>query len=157
LAAREFVRVAADIVRVEPDQPQQLRDAGGLVGAAGQIVGLDRLAYDRAHRHPWVEGSVGILEDDLHPAPVPAQLVTLEREEIDAVEADRAGRRVAQPDHRPADRALAAARLTHEPERLAPADLDGHPVDGPDGPLDRLEDARRIGKWTLRSSTSTRL
>src|SRR6185436_11493384 len=70
------------------------------------------------------------------------QLVALEGEEVDAVEADRAGRRVAQPDHRPADRALAAARLTHEPERLAPADLDGHSVDGPDGPLDRLEDAR---------------
>ena len=43
LAAGELVRVALDVVRVEPDQPEQLGDPLGLRLALGQVVGLDRL------------------------------------------------------------------------------------------------------------------
>ena len=50
--------------------------------------------------------------------------------------------RLAQADQRAAGRALAAAGLADQPERLAPADLEGDAVDGLDRPDLGLEDAR---------------
>ena len=64
--------------------------------------------------------------------------------QVDAVELHRAGGRLAQADHRPPGRALAAARLADEAERLALADLEGHVVD-------RLDLAdRRAGRCPAR-------
>ena len=54
---------------------QQLRDPLPLGGALGEVVRLDRLGDDRADRHPRVERAVRVLEDDLHPAPRPSQVV----------------------------------------------------------------------------------
>ena len=136
------MRVALDVVRVEADQPEQVGDPLVLRLAAGEVMGLDRLGDDRPDRHPRVEGSIGVLEDDLHPAAILAQLARVEGRQVDAVEPDGPAGRVAEPDHRPADRALAAAGLADQAERLAAADRERRPVDRLDGPLLGLEDPR---------------
>ena len=61
---------------------------------------------------------------------------SLERQQIDAVEADRAGHGAAEPvrqqaQHRQRGHALAAAGFADDAERLAGADRERHAVDGP--------------------------
>ena len=141
LPAGELVRVAGDVLRIEPDQAEQLGDAFLLGRALGQMVRLDRLRDDRSDGHPGIERAVRVLEDDLHLATHLAQLLGLQRVQVHAVEPDRAAGRVAQPDHRAPDRALPAPGLADEAQRLAAANLDGHAVDRLDGALGGLEDA----------------
>ena len=67
LAAGEFVRIAARMVGPQPDQLEQLADAGAprrLV--AGKSVKHQRLAQHGAHGHARIERGVGVLEDHLH-------------------------------------------------------------------------------------------
>ena len=83
---------------------------------------MDReaLADDVADAHPRVERADRVLEDDLHVAahllqrPCPS-----EPDEVDAVEADLARRRLEQPQQRASQRRLAAAGLADEADRLA--------------------------------------
>ncbi len=79
LTARELVRIAADVRRVEADDPEQVRDPVALRLARGEVVGLERFGDRRADGHPRIERAVRVLEDDLHPPPHPAQRVGLER------------------------------------------------------------------------------
>ena len=72
---------------------------------------------------------VRVLEDDLHAPPVRLQGGPGQRVMSVAVELDRPGRRLDEPQDEPADRRLAAARLADEPERLAPPDLEADAVD----------------------------
>src|SRR5713226_3311138 len=69
LAARELVRVAAQVVGVETDRLEQVHHALlPLALVLGQLVDDERLSDDRADRHARVERRVGVLEDDLHVA-----------------------------------------------------------------------------------------
>src|SRR2546427_1860743 len=86
LSARELVRIAIGEVRVEAHDAQQLLHALGLLPASCQVMDLERLADDVAHRHPRVQRGVRILEDHLHPPAHPAHLLAAERGELDAVE-----------------------------------------------------------------------
>ena len=61
---------------------------------------------------------------------------------VDAVEGDRPLGWIAEADQCPPGRALAAAGLADQPERLAAADLEVDAVDRLDGPDLGLEDAR---------------
>ena len=89
----------------------------------------ERLGDRRAHPHPRVEGVVGILEHDLHGPPVVPQLPAAQPGNVRAVEVDLARRRGHQPEHRPADRALAGAALPHQAEaERAGRDVQAHPV-----------------------------
>ena len=99
------------------------------------------LADAVADRRPRVERRERVLEDDLHPAPVRLQGRALQPGDVRPVEQDLARRRVDEPEQQPADGRLAAARLADEAERLAPADLEAHAVDGLDEPDGPLEDA----------------
>ncbi len=68
LAAGELVRVAFRVLRVEPDDLEQVRDAllrSSLVPTSWMI---ERLADDVADVHARVERGVRVLEDDLHVA-----------------------------------------------------------------------------------------
>src|SRR5204863_3864090 len=141
LPAGELVGIALHVLRVQAHDTKEVGDPVALRFALRQEMRLDRLGDDRADGHPWIERTVRILEDDLHPPPRPAQVVARQRAEVDTVEADRPARRIAQPDHRPPDRALAAARLADQPEGLAAADLEGDAVDRLDRRLGRREDA----------------
>ena len=66
----------------------------------------------------------------------------LRLDQVDAVEGDLALRRLAQPDQRAPGRALAAAGLADQPERLAATDGERDAVDRLHRPDGLLEDAR---------------
>ena len=110
LAARELVRVARRVVRVEADRREQLADALAPLGRLADVVDVERLGDDPAGGHPRVEAGVRVLEDHLHPAPQAAQVRALELGDVLAVEEDPAAGRRVEPDDRPSGRALAAAR-----------------------------------------------
>ena len=100
------------------------------------------LAHDLAHRHAGVEGGAGVLEDDLHLAPVgqhvhgdPVLAVVDGRAVVD----DPARCGVIQPDDGAPQRGLAAAGLADEAQGLAPVDGEGDGLDrlhvpGPEHP-----------------------
>src|SRR5262249_55486293 len=73
-----------------------------------------------------------------------AQLLSLERREVSPAEHDLAGGRSLQPDDAARERALAAARLAHDPERLAESEVERDAVDG-DEPV-RRGAARDLGR-----------
>ena len=61
----------------------------------------------------------GILEDDLHLAPHPAEILAAELGQLRPLELDGAGRGLQQLQDAVAGRRLAGARLADESERLA--------------------------------------
>ena len=73
LAARELVRVAACVVRLEADQVHHLGDLRPPLGVAAETVDAQPLADAVADRRARVEARVRVLEDDLHPPPVRLQ------------------------------------------------------------------------------------
>ena len=130
LAAGELVRVGAGDARRQPDRAEQLGDARLDVARLGaRLVQADRggdLALDALHR---VERVHRALEDErdvapahqLHAALGPAvdvdRLLLARRAQRDRPLLHQRGRQ--QPHQRQRRRALAAARLAREPERLA--------------------------------------
>jgi hypothetical protein len=133
LPARELVRVAPHVIRVETHRLEEVGDLLlALTPALGELVDDERLADDGAHGHPRVQRRVGVLEDDLEVAPERAERPLVHGRDVLALEPDLAGRRLDEPQDAAARRRLPASRLAHEPERLAGVDLEGHPVDGVD-------------------------
>ena len=102
-------------------------------GVRAEAVDAQALADAVADRGPRVEAGVRVLEDDLHPPAVRLEGGALERRELDAVELDRARRRLDEAQEQPPDRRLAAARLADQPEGLAAADVEADAVDRLDG------------------------
>src|SRR5215210_1937815 len=88
-----------------------------------------RLTDHPPDRVARVQRRVRILEDHLHPAPERAQLALVERRDVLAVEGDPSGGRLVQAEDCAADGRLPAARLAHEPERLAALDVERDAVD----------------------------
>ncbi len=131
LPAAELVRVAAQGLRPEPDALERVDDSIGPLLTRHSVDGQP-LADDVFHPHPRVERADGVLEDDLHLAPGRTQVGPGRRHQVAAVELDRPLGRLDQPDQRPPERRLPAARLADQPERLAAADLDVDAVDGLD-------------------------
>ena len=101
-------------------------------GVAAEPVDAQALADAVADRRPRVEAGVGVLEDDLHPPAVGLEVGALERRELGAVELDRPGGRLDEPQDEPTDGRLAAARLADQAERLAAPDVEADAVDGLD-------------------------
>src|SRR5439155_23045983 len=95
---------------------------------AGQPVHAQRLADDPADAVARVQGRERILEHDLHAPPQRLEVALAEAGDVLAVEDDAARGRPVQPEQRPADSGLAAARLADEPERLAAANLEAEVV-----------------------------
>src|SRR4029079_9181939 len=134
LAAGELVRIAPGKTRVQAHFFQQRRDPARDLGPARQAVDVNALGYRGPDGHPGIERAVGVLEDDLHPAPQPAKRRFLQGENVVALEHRRAGGRLLQTEDRSADRGFPAARLPHERQRLAAGDLEGDSVNSADYP-----------------------
>ena len=81
----------------------------GLVRAVDDPVHAERLGDDLPHRHAWIQGAVGILEDHLHLPPDGTQVALVERGELTTFELDRAARRPLELQDAAARRRLAAA------------------------------------------------
>ena len=129
LAARELVRVARRSILRQTDAHEQIAHAPVRVALRREPMHAHRLGDHPTHRVPRIQGRERILEDHLHPPPQRPQVALAERREILPVEGDPPGRRLVQADDRPADRGLAAARFTDEPERLAALDRERDIVD----------------------------
>ena len=139
--ARELVRIVPQaLVRArDPDLIEQLgRTLVGLL-AIHPEVHFERLADLPADGEHRVERGHRVLEDhrDLAAADR-AQVLVVEREQVAAAEHRRALGDAAVPGEDPEQRergdALAAARLAHDPQRLAGGDVERDPVDGVDQP-----------------------
>ena len=130
LAAGELMREAVVVLRREADGLENLPDALLLLGPVAQVVNPHRVGDDRPHALARVERRVRILEDHLDLAPKRAQLPRSEMLDRPPLEDDLAVGRLEQAHDRAAQRRLAAAGLTHEPERLPFANREAHVVDG---------------------------
>src|SRR5262249_61906921 len=115
LTARELVREAVAVLRAQTDRAQELLDAAAALGALVEPVDAKRLGDDLPDRHPWVQGRVGILEDDLDVASDRPHLPAVEPGDVLPLEEDLPARRLEELDDRAAERRLAAARLADDP------------------------------------------
>jgi hypothetical protein len=133
LAARELVRVAAHHVGAEAHLREDVGDHHvGLAAVSSEPEDGDALADDLAHGHVRVQRRVRILKDDLHAAAERAELLLGHLRDFPAVEEDAPRGGLDEAEDRAAERALSAARLAHEAERLAAADVERGAVDGVD-------------------------
>ena len=102
----------------------------------GQMVQLEPQPHQVADRLAGVEGGVGVLEDELDVAGPLKGLLAREPHQAFSVEQDLPGGDGGQPHHGPAQGGLAAAGLAHQPEDLAPAQVQADPAQGLDpGPV----------------------
>jgi hypothetical protein len=132
LAAGELVRVARGRVGRKANDLEQLADALPHLAPRCEPMCAQRLAYDPPHAVAGVERRERVLEDHLHPPAQDAELALAEPRDVGPVEHDAPARRVVEPQDRAADRRLAAAGLSDEPQRLAAANLEADVVDGLD-------------------------
>ena len=132
LAAGELVRVLRHVQR---RQPHRLRAARRPAPPAARSSVMMPCSFSgsptmSSHDPARIQAGVRVLEDHLD---APAQLAALRRLErrmrILPVEGQAAARGLVQPHQQPRDRALAAARLAHQRQRLALGDLEAHAVD----------------------------
>src|SRR5215203_2295706 len=139
LATRELVRVAVVVLGIQADHLEKLLHPPlALAGVTAYVVGLQRLGDDVAYGHAGVQARVGILEDDLHVPPHAEHLLAVVTQYVLAVEDHLALRRFQQAQDEAGERALAAPRLSYEPERLPAAhgEVDAvHSLEVPDRAL----------------------
>ena len=132
LAAREFMGMAVEGVRVETNHLEQMNDSLFFFAAARETMYFNTLADDRPHAHPRIQRGVGVLKDELHPAAQGAQLASTERGEIAALEHYAAGGRLEQAKNEAAESRFARAGLADEAQGLAAFNLQIDAVDGSD-------------------------
>ena len=141
LAAREGVRVAAEMAAVEADQLEQLGDHLAAIGVVADAVDDQRLDQDVVDRHARIERAERVLEDELQLLAEARELLALDGHDVDlaapVVEHHAAGALVgigldAAHQHL-AERGLAAAGFAHEAQAFAAHDVEADVVDGADG------------------------
>src|SRR5690606_39543643 len=72
----------------------------------------ERLAYDLAHCHTWIEAGVRVLEDDLHAPPPGPEVALGKSSQLGAIEDDAPGARLDEAQDGSACGGLAGARFT---------------------------------------------
>jgi len=130
LAAGKFVRVAAQMIGFEIDFFEQGGCPIASVAAIGaNFLNYHRLGQRRFDRHSWVERTVRVLEDDLHPASHASQGAGAQLGHIDTVKMDLATGRFEKPQDGSAGGRFTAARLAHQAKRLALVNLKANAID----------------------------
>src|SRR5713226_9284925 len=119
LAAREFVRIPIDKTGVQADHVEQLADPFSPRGPAGQVMDVERLAHDVAHRLPWIERRIWVLKDHRHVTAMSPQRRAPLVGDVLALELNRSGCGIQQANDGAAQRRLAAARFADKAQRLA--------------------------------------
>jgi len=69
LAAAEFMGIAAEVFRLQPDHLHQVPDPVPAFAGASHAVDGQRFADDAACGLARIERGIGVLENDLHPSP----------------------------------------------------------------------------------------
>jgi hypothetical protein len=90
---------------------------------------LERLGHDVAHVHAGVERGVVVLKDHLHAPAQRPHLRGRERRDVSPLEEEAPRARLDQLQQEAPERALAAARLAHQPERAPRRERERHAVD----------------------------
>ena len=103
-----------------------------LLAPFDEPVDRQRMPDRLPDRHRRVQRRVRILEDDLHPAPVFAQLALVQLRDVAVLEDDAAVGGADETEQRPPESRLAAAGLADEPEHLALPEVERDVVDRPD-------------------------
>jgi hypothetical protein len=132
LATRELVRITVEeeLGRGELDPRERVAyERRPLRLRAPELVDEERLLDGGAHGEPRIERLVRILVDDLHPPAERPERAGAECGDVAALEANRVGDRVDQPQHGLRRRRLPAAGLADESDELAGADLERDAVD----------------------------
>ncbi|MPM69170.1 hypothetical protein SDC9_116114 [bioreactor metagenome] len=133
LAPGKFMGIAVGVLSVEPNEIKQLHDAvPALLGILRQMVDIDGLAHDIAHRHAGVQAGVGILEHDLHLPPVRKHV---HMGDVFPVVKNLAAGGFVEAQQGAARGGLAAAGFSHEAQGLALIDIEGHVVNSLDDPF----------------------
>ena len=140
LPAGELVREAVVVLRVQPDDVEQLLDAPLDLGRRPDLVHLQRLGDDEADPLALVQARVRILEDHHQLAADRAHLRPAQVRDVAPGERDPAARRVEQAHQAARHRRLAAPRLADDAERLPLLDREADPVDRLDARHLLLED-----------------
>ncbi len=147
LSAGEFLRIAAGMLRAQPDSPQQFGDTPGAFGGR-HAVRLHRLGKDVGDRHPRVERSQRVLK---HHAHLPAHLEPFGRGHPGGVLAkhrNAAGSRPDQAEDFHDRRGFPAAGFADQAQRFALANVEAdsvHRINRADPPLhDRPFDQRIV-------------
>jgi hypothetical protein len=130
LAAREFVRVLAEVGGAQAHLGQHLRGLLALLGAAGLALGLQRLGDDALHRLAWVQRAVRVLEHHLEVTARLAQLFCGQLVQIAAQQLHGAGGGRVERHHQPRQGGFARARFTHHAQATPGGDGKAHAVEG---------------------------
>src|SRR5262245_57897300 len=149
LSARELVRVAVDVPRIETDLLERLLHPLDPLGLLPDAVDGQAFGHDRADGHPRIERAVGVLEDDLEIAPVAAHLFGRQREQVRAVVPDGSRGGLDEPEEGAPGGGLAAAAFADEAQRFARRDLERDVVHGADVGHDPREHPFLDGKVFL--------
>ena len=137
---------------IHADHLQQLEDSVPALLAFGKTVDVQRLADDVANCLPRIQRRVRVLEDHRHIAAMCTERAATLVGDVLALELNRSGGRVEQPDDGAAECRLAAARLADQAQRLACLDIEVHAVDSAHVRDCSLQDARSHGKPCLQAS-----
>ena len=122
---------------------EQLADPAVALGPRHLGVDPERLAHARADGRQGVEGGVGVLEDQLHPAAQRPQVRSLGLGDVVAPEQHPAGRRYQQTEQQAGDRRLARAALADQAEGLSFGHGQVYAVHGVDRALAPAREANR--------------
>ena len=115
------------------DRAEQLDHPVQPLGRVADLsVRTERMGYGLQDGVAGIQRGERILEDQLHLAAGPAQLLPLEIEEVGAVEFDRSLVGAFESEEQPAHRRFARPALADQPQRLPGADGQADIVAGPD-------------------------
>ena len=124
----------------QPHGLHQLRHPGVDFGLLDEdMIGLDGLADDLAHRLPGVQRGVGVLKNELHVLTHTAHLAQTQLPDVLALEEYLPGGGFDEPEDSAPGGGLSAARLPHQAQGLAPLKGEGHIVHGVEHPPLGLE------------------
>ena len=132
------MREQGPLFRPQADQAEQLRHPVIALGRVAYLQLVQRLPHDAAGPDPWIERGIGILENNLHLAPLKAQFLALQGADIHIAQADPSPGNMHQPHNRERGGGLAGTAFAHQTEGFAP----GH------GKIDAVDgvDARRLAE-----------
>ena len=139
LAAAEFVRVPVLEIGVQANCLEQLLYPVLDLFLRHDLVDLQWFGDSLAYRHPWVQGRMGVLKDDLHPTSVRAEFSAIQPYEFFAIIIDMSPRGALKLQDCVAKARFAAPAFTHQPQRFTLLD----------GKVDAVHGTNRSGGWPL--------
>ena len=128
LSAGKLVGITVCLLRVQAYGVQKLQDPlSALLGVLTELMDIDTLADDVSHRHTGIQGSIGILEYDLHLPAVGSHIlfdVFLRIEDGLSVVYDLSSRGLHKPQQGTSRGGLSAAGLSHQSQGLTLMDAE---------------------------------